>query len=53
LINAAVAKHGAAPAIAALLGILEAECGDLEIDRRLAHLLDADPRAIALLEAAR
>jgi hypothetical protein len=53
LIAAAVQKHGVG-AIGLVFESLEADFGDeLRVDARLEHLIDADPRAIALLEATR
>jgi hypothetical protein len=52
LINAAVKRHGLG-AVSLAFESLEDEYGELGIDRRLEHLVDADPRALALFEAAR
>jgi hypothetical protein len=51
LLNDAIERHGI-PAVGLLLEILEFECGDLAIDRRLAALVDADEGALALLDRA-
>jgi hypothetical protein len=46
-------RHGV-PALGLLLESLEADFGDvLRVDARLEGLIDADPRAVALFEAAR
>lgn len=53
LVDAAIRKHGPV-AVALLLERLEEDFGDdLRVDARLEHLIDADPRAIALLGGAR
>jgi hypothetical protein len=49
LLEAAIRKHGLS-GVGALLRGIEAECGDLAIDRRLEHLIDTDERAVALLD---
>jgi hypothetical protein len=51
LLNGAINKHGIL-GVGALLKSLEAEFGDLAIDRRLERLVDAEPAAVALLDGA-
>jgi hypothetical protein len=52
LIDEDLRLHGSL-GIRALLDGLELDYGIQDLDRRLEHLIDADPRALGLLEAAR
>jgi hypothetical protein len=49
LINAALAKHGVA-GIGAAFKSIEHDFGDIGIDRRLERVIDADERALVLLD---